>query len=150
MYLSLILPPVQPDRYPALETCPYPGRGGTGGTCFGARAAGDCTCPSGVATTYEIPRKMGQRGRGEQAVRFPYEMATSPDGGTLYGGNFLGNRIQRFGSGGSRVWRSGGTRAARIANSTPRHMLLSASTGRSGSEIRAPAAFRHSPRTASL
>jgi hypothetical protein len=28
MRLSLILPPVQPDRYPALETCPYPGCGG--------------------------------------------------------------------------------------------------------------------------
>lgn len=28
MRLSLILPPVLPDRYPALETCPYPGCGG--------------------------------------------------------------------------------------------------------------------------
>jgi hypothetical protein len=28
MRLSLILPPVQPDRSPALERCPYPACGG--------------------------------------------------------------------------------------------------------------------------
>jgi hypothetical protein len=28
MRLSLILPPVEPEVYPALERCPYPGCGG--------------------------------------------------------------------------------------------------------------------------
>jgi len=28
MRLSLLLPPVQPERYPAVESCPYPGCGG--------------------------------------------------------------------------------------------------------------------------
>lgn len=57
-------------------------------------------------------------------MQFPYEMATSPVGGTVYVGDFLGNRIQRFGSDGSCLAKWGNQGSANGEFNSPAHVAV--------------------------